>query len=234
MNLILKDLVSNNSFNLINLLKKVEEAGKLGITRLVIAPSYLDEESKSSIREVKSIVDDLNRYLNENRSDLKLYSASLVKDNFNSVNDFIDGRLGTVNDSKYVLLCFEESNDLKELIEIVYEFNLRGYVPIIVAPERIPEIRDNYKNIDKLLKENCLFQLDASSLNGEYGKKVLKTAKTLMKKGIYSFVGYENNLRKEHMNKNIEDIGKKGLFILLKNGELTKTTIKKKTFSLFR
>jgi protein-tyrosine phosphatase len=234
MNLILKDLVVNNSFNLINLLKKVEEASKSGVTRLVVAPSYFGDESKSSIEEVKSIVDDLNRYLNEKKSDLKLYSASLVRDNFKSINDFLDGKLGTINDSKYVLLCVEESNDLNELIEIVYEFNLRNYVPIIVAPERIPEIRDNYKNIDKLLKENCLFQLDIASINGEHGKSVLKTAKTLMKKGIYSFSGYENNFKKEYMNKNIEDIGKKGLFILLKNGELTKTTVKKKTFSLFK
>ena len=220
MNLILRDLVIKNEFSLINLLKKVEEANKLGITRLVIAPAYFDEESKSSIEEVKTIVDDLNRYLDEEKVDLKLYSASLLRDNFENINAFLDGKLGSINESKYVLLDVAESNTINELLEIIYEFNLRNYVPVIVSPERMPEIIEKSKNIDKLLNEDCLFQLDIKSINGEYGKKVLKAANFLKKKEIYSFVGYEDNAKREYITKDIEAIGKKSLFILLKNDEL--------------
>lgn len=224
MNLILKDLIVNNKFDLISLLKKVEDAGKLGITRLVVAPTYFEDEPKSSIDEVRTIVNDINRYLDENKMDLKLYSASLVRDNYNSIKQFIDGKLGSINESKYILLDVEESSTLRDLLEIIYEFNLRSYVPIVVAPERIPEITDNYKNIDKLLKEKCLFQLDSASLNEEYGRKVLKVAKKLKKKGVYSFIGYENEIKKEYINKDVEEISKKGLFVLLKNGELNKSS----------
>ncbi len=228
--LILKQSIINNEFKIINLLEQIEYISKCGITRLIIAPFYYDESSKSSIEEVKGVVEDLNLYLSERGMDLKLYPANIIRDNFNNIKDFVDGKIGGINDSHYVLLNVDETNTIKELVEIIYEFNLRNYTPIIFAPEKVKEIIDDNKNINKLLKENCLLQLDLGSINGEYGKKVLKTAKALKKKDLYSFVGFEDNLKKEYINKEIEEISKKGLFILINNGEASKKVKSKKKF----
>ena len=233
-NLVLKDLVIENKFNIINLLEKIEEASSIGVKRLVIAPCYYDEESRSSIEEVKEIVEDLNLYLKEKKSDIKLYAGNLVRDNYDNVKEFIDGKIGSINESKYVLLNTEESTDLEELMEIIYEFNLKSYTPIIVAPEKIKEIIRNYKNINKLQNEGCLFQLDLGSINGEYGKDILKTAKILKKKDVYSFIGFEDNIKKKYVNKDLELISRKGLSILMKNGEVNnKSIIKKKRIGSF-
>ncbi|MGN0026410.1 MAG: CpsB/CapC family capsule biosynthesis tyrosine phosphatase, partial [Clostridium sp.] len=159
---------------------------------------------------------------------LKLYHGNIIRDNFQSVRDFVDGKMCSINNSKYVLLNPEESSTIKELVEIIYEFNLREYTPIIFGPEKIKEITDDNKNIDKLLKENCLLQLDLGSINGEYGKKVLKTTKALQKKNAYSFIGFEDNIKKEYINKDIEAISRKGLFILTKSGEGSKKLKPKK------
>ncbi|MBE6059369.1 MAG: hypothetical protein E7215_04250 [Clostridium sulfidigenes] len=220
--LIIKDLVINNKFNLMNVLEKIEAIKTLGVNRLIIAPFYYDEESKSSIAEVNAIVDDLNLYFTEKGLDLKLYAANIIRDNFDNIKEFVDGRIGSINNSKFVLLNIEESNTIKELIEIIYEFNLRDYVPIIFGPEKITEVEDNSKNIYKLLNENCLLQLDVASINGEYGKKTLKTAKELIKKDIYNFIGFEDKIDKGINDKDIQSISKKGLFILTKNGEVAK------------
>lgn len=229
--LILKELIIENEFNVINLLEKVERLANYGVTRLVIAPFYYDEDSKSSINEVISVVDDLNLYLSEKGIDLKLYPANIIRDNFDNIKEFAEEKIGSINNSKYVLLNVDETITIKELIEIIYEFNLRDYTPIIFGPEKIKEVTDDNKNINKLLKENCLFQLDLGSINGEYGKKVLKTAKTLKKKDVYSFIGFEDDIKKEYINKDLEGISKKGLFILMKNGESNKRIkVKKKLF----
>lgn len=227
-NLILKDFIIENKFNVINMLEKVEEANSLGIKNLVIAPAYYDEESKTSINQVKEIIEDLNIYLSEKGEDIKLYPGNLIRDNYDNVKEFINKKLGSINGTKYILLSAEESEDLKELLEIVYEFNLRNYTTIIVAPERIKEIMSNYKNIKKLIEAGCLFQLDIGSINGDYGKDVLKTAEKLKKKGFYSFVGFKDNIRIKKNNKDLESISKKGLAILLKNQEMKDMNIKKK------
>ena len=201
--LILKELIIENEFNVINLLEKVERLANYGITRLVIAPFYYDEDSNSSLNEVISVVDDLNLYLSEKGIDLKLYPANIIRDNFDNIKEFAEDKIGSINNSKYVLLNVDETITIKEVIEIIYEFNLRDYTPIIFGPEKIKEVTDDNKNINKLLKENCLFQLDLGSINGEYGKKVLKTAKTLKKKDVYSFIGFEDDIKKEHINKDL-------------------------------
>ena len=230
--LILKDLVIKDNFSEAKLLEKIEAISSFGINRLVIAPVYYDEESKSSIDEVKLIVDDLNLYFTEKGVFLKLYPANIIRDNYDNIKEFINGKIGSINNSRYVLLNIEESNTIKELIEIIYEFNLRNYTPIIVGPEKIKEIVDVNKNIDKLLREDCLLQLDLASINGIYGNKVLKTANVLKKKGVYSFIGFEENIKEAYINKEMQEIGKKGFSILMKKGDSKERTKTKK--GLFR
>ncbi|VYT78283.1 hypothetical protein [Clostridium tertium] len=221
-NLILKDLVMKNNFNIASLLEKIEDAEKCNIRRLVIAPAYYDEESGTNINEVEDIVEELNAYLSEKKSYIELYSANLIRDNYASVKDFLDKRIGSINKGKYVLLNSEESNTVDEIMELVFELNLVQVTPIIVAPEKIEEINKDYKKIDKLKKEGCLFQLDVESLTGAYGKSVEKAAKKLIKKNVYDFIGFEEEIKKNLIDKEIEKIGKRGLGIFKTDGIMRK------------
>ncbi|GAA0083710.1 hypothetical protein UT300007_01490 [Clostridium sp. CTA-7] len=231
-NLIFKDLVIRGEFKSTYLLKKIDEAIKCNIKRLVLAPAYYDIESKTSIDEVSNIVEELNSYLKAKNVDLTLYSANLLRDNYENVKDYISGDAGSINNSNYILLDVEESNKIDELLEIVFEYRLRNLVPIIVSPEKIEEIIEDNKKIEKLLQEDCLFQLDPGSLQGIYGKKVQKAAKALIKKDVYQFVGFEEKIEKEFIDKQIIDLSKKSLFILKPEGrgprKLLKDSKKKK------
>lgn len=231
-NLTFKDLVIRGEFRSTYLLKKIDEAIKCNIKRLVLAPAYYDIESKTSIDEVSHIVEELNSYLKSKNIDLTLYSANLLRDNYENIKDYISGDVGSINSSNYILLDVEESNKIDELLEIVFEYRLRNLVPIIVSPEKIEEIIEDNKKIDKLLQEDCLFQLDPGSLKGVYGKKVQKAAKTLIKKDVYQFVGFEEKIEKEFIDKQIIDLSKKSLFVLKSEGrgprKLLKDSKKKK------
>lgn len=213
-NLLLKDIVKDNNFNTMKLLEIIDETIKNNITRLVIAPVYYDEESKTSIEEVNLIVNALNEYLNEKKIDLKLYSANLIRDNFENLKDYINGTVGKVSKTDYVILNVEESEDVNELIEIIYEYNLRNVIPILYGVERIKEVRDNYKKLEKLLSEECLFMLDPYSLKGEYGKKSQKVSKILLKNKVYSFVGFEDKIKGEYLTNKVKEISKKSLINL--------------------
>lgn len=211
--LIFKESVTIEEFKIANLLKNIEEALKCNIKNLVIAPAYYKEESGINIEKVKGIVDKLNSFLEERNLDMKLYSANLLMDNYETVKYYINGNVGTINNSNYILLSVEESEKIKDLLEIIYEYRLRNLVPIIVSPEKINEITDNKKNISTLIEEGCLFQLDPASLTGKFGKEVQKTAKLLMKKRIYQFVGFNEKIQPELINKAIVNLSKESLFI---------------------
>ncbi|MBS5884519.1 MAG: CpsB/CapC family capsule biosynthesis tyrosine phosphatase [Clostridium sp.] len=217
-NLIFKELVIHGDFNSTVLLKKIEEAAKCNIKRLVLAPAYYDEDSKTTIEEVKKIVEELNSYLKVKNIDVTLYSGNLLRDNYENVKKHIEGLLGSINETNFVLLDVEESNKVDDLLEIVFEYKIRNLTPIIVSPEKIEEIIKDNKKIDKLLNEECLFQLDPGSLKGIHGKKIQKTAKALLKKDIYNFVGFEEKVEEAYIDKSIEDLSKKSLFILNPEG----------------
>lgn len=236
-NLIFKELVIHGDFKSTVLLKKIEEAAKCNIKRLVLAPAYYDEDSKTTIEEVKKIVEELNSYLKVKNIDLTLYSGNLLRDNYENVKYYIDEILGGINETNFVLLDVEESNKIDDLLEIVFEYKIRNLTPIIVSPEKVEEIIKDNKKIDKLLNEECLFQLDPGSLKGIHGKKIQKTAKALLKKDIYNFVGFEEKVEEAYIDKSIEDLSKKSLFILNPEGARAKRILKspkKKKVGIFR
>lgn len=236
-NLIFKELVIHGDFKSTVLLKKIEEAAKCNIKRLVLAPAYYDEDSKTTIEEVKKIVEELNSYLKVKNIDLTLYSGNLLRDNYENVKKHIEGSLGSINETNFVLLDVEESNKIDDLLEIVFEYKIRSLTPIIVSPEKMEEIIKDNKKIDKLLNEECLFQLDPGSLKGVHGKKIQKTAKALLKKDIYNFVGFEEKIEETYIDKSIEDLSKKSLFILNPEGARAKRifkSTKKKKVAIFR
>lgn len=236
-NLIFKELVIHGDFKSTVLLKKIEEAAKCNIKRLVLAPAYYDEDSKTTIEEVKKIVEELNSYLKVKNIDLTLYSGNLLRDNYENVKKHIEGSLGSINETNFVLLDVEESNKIDDLLEIVFEYKIRNLTPIIVSPEKVEEIIKDNKKIDKLLNEECLFQLDPGSLKGIHGKKIQKTAKALLKKDIYNFVGFEEKIEEAYIDKSIEDLSKKSLFILNPEGARAKRILKspkKKKVGIFR
>lgn len=236
-NLIFKELVIHGDFKSTVLLKKIDEAAKCNIKRLVLAPAYYDEDSKTTIEEVKKIVEELNSYLKVKNIDLTLYSGNLLRDNYENVKYYIDEILGGINGTNFVLLDVEESNKIDDLLEIVFEYKIRNLTPIIISPEKMEEIIKDNKKIDKLLNEECLFQLDPGSLKGIHGKKIQKTAKALLKKDIYNFVGFEEKIEETYIDKSIEDLSKKSLFILNPEGARAKRifkSTKKKKVAIFR
>ncbi|WP_300384328.1 CpsB/CapC family capsule biosynthesis tyrosine phosphatase [Clostridium sp.] len=224
-NLLFKELVSDGKFEPTILLKNIDEAVKCNIKKLVLAPAYYDEESKTSIKEVENMVEELNLHLKEKEIDLTVYPANLLRDNYENIKSYISGNLGSINNSKYVLLDIEECNKIDDILEIVFEYMLRNITPIIVAPERIEEIIKDNKKIEKLIKEGCLFQLDPASLEGIYGKTVKKAAKALIKKDIYKFIGFQEEIDRNLINTQTINISKKSLFILKQEGEITRKTI---------
>lgn len=64
----------------------------------------------------------------------------MLRDNYENVKEYINGKLGSINDSDYILLDVEEADKIDDLLEIVFEYKLRNVTPIIVSPEKIKEI----------------------------------------------------------------------------------------------
>ena len=85
--------------------------------------------------------------------------------------------IGTINNTRYMLIEFPMLEfNIEEAINTLYELQIRGIVPIIAHPERYKPFIKKPSMINSLIKEGMLFQLNAGSITGSFGKEVKKTA----------------------------------------------------------
>ncbi|MGG7078752.1 CpsB/CapC family capsule biosynthesis tyrosine phosphatase [Clostridium sardiniense] len=70
----------------------------------------------------------------------------------------------------------------------IYDIQLKGYIPIVLYPEKLIPIIDNISDINDFIDSDCLFVLDAKSLEGDYGRAIKNTSKVLLENKIYNFI----------------------------------------------
>lgn len=99
----------------------------------------------------------------------------------------------------YVLVEMSYFNAPYNLMDVLFQIQLKGYKPVLAHPERYHFYHNDFNTYYKLKKAGCVFQLNLLSLTEQYGKGVQKTAQKLLKENLYDFVGtdthHQNHLR---------------------------------------
>lgn len=224
----------------INMLKKAEQSGT---TDIIATPHFMRGRFEVEYNEVLKKVEELKGISRENNIDINIYAGQEVYYSRKLLEYYNDKIIGTINNSKYMLieLPMLEFN-IEEVINTIYELQIRGITPIIAHPERYKPFIKKPSMINVLIKEGMLFQLNAGSIAGDFGKDVKKTATKYLEHNIYSVVGsdaHRDRGRDTDMRKtlNILEEDKKEEFInngraILENKDVDfkGTTVKEKKF----
>ncbi|MBB6624663.1 hypothetical protein H7E67_14580 [Clostridium gasigenes] len=170
----------------------VEYAFKKGVKEMVVATKCGVQDVAVSIEKMEIRLSILKNKLEKNNIDVKLYLAESIKLSESNIKDCLNGKFGSINKSKYMLIDLDETMTNQQ-VDMVFELTLIGIVPIIVHPERCKEIIEKISRIEKLKDLGCLFELDINSLTGLYGKEIKRIAKQLLRAKVYNFVASELN-----------------------------------------
>lgn len=224
----------------INMLKKAEQSGT---TDIIATPHFMRGRFEVEYNEVLKKVEELKEISRENNIDINIYAGQEVYYSRKLLEYYNDKIIGTINNSKYMLieLPMLEFN-IEEVINTIYELQIRGITPIIAHPERYKQFIKKPSMINALIKEGMLFQLNGGSIAGDFGKDVKKTATKYLEHNIYSVVGsdaHRDRGRDTDMREalNILEEDKKEEFInngraILENKDVDfkGTTVKEKKF----
>lgn len=71
----------------------------------------------------------------------------------------------------------------------IFQLRLKGYYPILAHPERYAYYLGNIKELERIRDLGCDLQVNILSLTGYYGSPTAKWAKTLIEKGMVSYLG---------------------------------------------
>ena len=224
----------------INMLKKSEQSGT---TDIIATPHFMRGRFEVEYKDVVIKVEELKKIVKENNIDINIYAGQEVYYSRKLIEYYNDKIIGTINNTKYMLieLPMLEFN-IDEVINTIYELQIRGIVPIIAHPERYKQFIKKPSIINSLIKEGMLFQMNTGSIVGDFGKDVKKTAAKYLEHNVYSFIGsdaHRDRGRDTDISEalNILELPQKKEFInngkvMLQNGdvEFKGTTVKEKKF----
>ena len=195
-----------------------------GVKKIVATPHYMKGRFVVEYVEIKDKVNELRQIIKNEALDIEIYCGQEVYYRENILEYYEEGAIGTINDSRYMLIELPMREfDVNNVIDNLYELTLKGIVPIIAHPERYIPFIKKPSLINDFIKEGYLFQLNAGSIVGDFGKEVKKLALNYLGNGVYYICGsdaHSDGRRNTHISKECLEILSNYKDEFIKNGQL--------------
>ncbi|UZH55493.1 histidinol phosphatase [Salinimicrobium tongyeongense] len=174
---------------------------KLGIRKIIATPHVMNDYYANTPKSIRRAYDLLMTKLNtldDLNIEIKTAAEYMMDQDFMALIE------------KKELLCLKEDMVLVEmsyfqppinLNEILFQLQTQQYKPILAHPERYAFLHSNsLRNYKELKDRGCLFQLNALSLVGHYGKNMKDIAYRLLEEKMIDFIGTDTH-QARHLEK---------------------------------
>lgn len=155
-----------------------------GVRILVATPHCARDRAK----EVHSAWVLLRQALQETGIPLKLILGMEIFGTQDTVRLLREGRLFTLNGSRYPLIEFSFHSSGEEETKILRDVIWAGYTPVVAHPERYAYIQQDPRLINEWKRMGCLFQINRGSLLGRFGGEAQKMGLALVGRGFATAV----------------------------------------------
>ncbi len=155
-----------------------------GVTAMVVTPHCEGDRA----REVRESWELLKEALEESEIPLKLYPGMEIFGTPNTVRYLQEGKLFTLNGSRYPLVEFSFRSDGEEETAILRSLRKAGYVPIVAHPERYSYVQRDPGLVNRWFQMGCCLQVNRGSLLGRFGRHARYVGMELVERGFASVV----------------------------------------------
>lgn len=160
----------------------------LGFSNFICTPHVMEEVYENDKYTIAKALATLQKDLPKDLKEVKIYSAA---------EHMIDGGLTrqiekdglNVMPGGYVLIEMSYLSESNALFQVIYDIQDLGYKPILAHPERYNYYHQNFDTYKKIKNAGCCLQLNLLSISRYYGTEVKVAALTMIKSGMYDFVG---------------------------------------------
>lgn len=160
----------------------------LGFKKFICTPHIMEGVHPNTRETITAAHQQLQRGLSE---------AELKVEALPAAEHMIDEGLGRligkdqlcVMPGGYVLIEMSYLAESNALFKTIYDIQMLGYKPILAHPERYNYYHHNFDMYKKVKDAGCLLQLNLLSISRYYGTEVKVAALTMIKSGMYDFVG---------------------------------------------
>lgn len=155
-----------------------------GITDMVATPHC----ERGGVEELQNSYQRMCRVLEEEEIPLKLHLGMEIFATEDTARLLQEGKLLTLNESRYPLVEFDFLASGEEETEILRDVCMAGYRPLVAHPERYLFLRRNPELLNHWWELGCLFQLNRGSLVGSFGMEAQQMAMEMVDRGFATVV----------------------------------------------
>ena len=188
-------MVDDGSESLNHSLDMVKTAISQGVKELVLTPHYRGVFNLSK-KELEEKFNDFKAQVQKENLPINLSLGQEIYVDNDTKKDLIDNKFLTINQTKYVLLEFNYTQD-NDIAEYVYEFSRLGYKPIIAHVERYAYL--TIYDIAEIKSMGALIQINAESLVGKGNFANKRLVKKLIKNDLVDIVSNDMHWGREYL-----------------------------------
>lgn len=164
------------------------EAVQQGITHIVATPHHRNRSYDNPAELIKHRVQALNQLIDKENIPLTILPGQEPRVFGEMVEAYHSGELLTLNESQYVFIEFPSNHVPRYSKQLIYDLRVEGLNPIIVHPERNSEIVKDPNILYEFVQNGALSQLTATSLVGDFGKKIKKFSLDCIEHSLSHFI----------------------------------------------
>jgi protein-tyrosine phosphatase len=205
-------------------------AVKEGITTIIATPHHRNEKYENHHQTIFRKVEEFNSVLKKENLNVTVQVGQEPRIFGELIEGLETGEVGPINHQgkgKYVLVELPSGHVPRYTSQLLFDMQLKGYIPVIVHPERNQEIIENPEVLYQLVKKGALTQVTASSVAGHFGKTIKKFTHQLIEANLTHFIAsdaHNTSSRSFKMVEAYETIGKQFgndlVYLFLENAEL--------------
>ncbi|WP_236537082.1 tyrosine-protein phosphatase [Sphingobacterium composti Ten et al. 2007 non Yoo et al. 2007] len=166
----------------------IKGLNSLGFQSYICTPHIMEDVHPNNKTTINDAYKLLNSALNERGGKTKIFAAAehMIDD---GINRLIAKDNLCVMPGGYVLIEMSYLAESKALFQTILDIQNLGYKPILAHPERYNYYHYNFDVYKQIKDAGCLLQLNLLSISRYYGTEVKVAALTMLKSGMYDFVG---------------------------------------------
>jgi protein-tyrosine phosphatase len=169
-------------------IEMAKQAVQQGIKTIIATPHHRNEKYENHGQTIFRQVEEFNRVLKSENLDLTILPGQETRIFGEMVEGLESGEILPLNNGKYVFVELPSGHVPRYTGQLLFDIQLKGFVPVIVHPERNQEIVENPEVLYQLVKKGALTQITASSVSGHFGKSIKKFSLQLIEANLTHFV----------------------------------------------
>lgn len=177
--------IDDGSENLNVSLQMARDAVADGVTHALMTPHHMNGRYVNHASDVIKLTVDFQTELNNANIPLTVFPSQEVRINGGLLSALDDGDILTTDEQgTYILIEFPSDDVPAFTMDILFQIQQRGLVPIIVHPERNTRLMKEPQLLNDMVSRGAYAQVTASSYVGTFGKAVTAFSEDIIANGL--------------------------------------------------